>query len=169
MARRRRAFGSINAKPNKAAPKYLEATYPTPARYAADYPGQPKDQTETFRPVTSDAWMRAEAWLAAEKKLIDNGTWTPWRSRKDRRRQSSVTFAQYAAEYVETRRKADGSPLRETTKDKYRQYLRDHLNPILGDKARRPYAPTTYAGGYDSMPVSKDGAGSQSAARCTGY
>lgn len=159
MARKRRAFGSINAKPNKAAPKYLEATYPTPARYAADYPGQPKDQTETFRPATPDAWMRAEAWLAAEKKLIDNGTWTPWRSRKDRRRQSSVTFAQYAAEYVETRRKSDGSPLQETTKDKYRQYLRDHLNPVLGDKAMTAIRPDDIRRWYDSMSVTKDGAG----------
>ena len=159
MARKRRAFGSIKVKPNKAAPKYLEATYPTPDRYAADYPGQPKDQTEPFRPANPDAWMRAEAWLAAEKKLIDNGTWTPWRSRKDRRRQSSVTFAQYAAEYVETRRKADGSPLQETTKDKYRQYLRDHLNPILGDKAMTAIRPDDIRRWYDSMPVSKDGAG----------
>ncbi|WP_416795282.1 hypothetical protein [Bifidobacterium pseudocatenulatum] len=35
---------------------------------------------------------------------------------------------------MEKRRKANNEPIQQTTKEKYQQYLRDYLNPVLGNK-----------------------------------
>ena len=54
------------------------------------------------------------------------------------RESGEVLFRDYAADYVEKRRKANNEPIQQTTKEKYQQYLRDYLNPVLGNK---PIAP----------------------------
>ncbi|OZG64398.1 integrase [Bifidobacterium hapali] len=57
------------------------------------------------------------------------------------------------------RRKGDNQPIRETTKDKYRQYVRDYLNPVLGDLPMASIKPAHIRDWYDSMKVTKDGRG----------
>ena len=60
---------------------------------------------------------------------------------------------------MENRRKGDNKPIRQTTKDKYAQYLRDYLNPVLGYLPMNAIKPANIREWYDSMKVTKDGRG----------
>ena len=51
--------------------------------------------------------------------------------RKNRERRDRVPFKEYAESYVEHRHRRDGNPIQETTKDKYREYLRLYLTPLF--------------------------------------
>ncbi|MFR3303029.1 tyrosine-type recombinase/integrase [Bifidobacterium pullorum] len=156
MARKgkRRQFGKIETKTNRHHGTYYQASYPTPIEAFAEYPGLGQRQYRNFDDATA-----AAGWLGAEKRLIDSGAWTPVRERERKASRSTVTFAEYAASYVETHRKRNGEPLREGTREKYRQYLRDHLNPVLGAKRMTAIRPADIQAWYDGMDVTKDGRG----------
>ena len=156
MARkaRRRSFGKIETKTNRHGNRYYQASYRTPVEAMAERPGLPERQYKNFDDETA-----ANGWLSSEKRLMDAGVWTPVKEREAKARRSDVTFAEYSAQWVENRRKRDGSPLREGTRQKYFQYLRDHLNPVLGDKPMTSIRPADIRVWYDSMTVTRDGRG----------
>jgi len=79
--------------------------------------------------------MDAEGWLRDERRMIENSEWkAPFeRVRAQRRRDVSPTFAEFAEQWVSTRRTAQGRPIRDSTATGYRSVLAHHLLPILGD------------------------------------
>src|SRR5260221_14731974 len=73
-------------------------------------------------PVTFDARIDAEAWLARQRAGIIQGTWLPEAPISSKTKLGSeVTFGAYAESWLATRK------LAATTRDHYRQLLRDHL------------------------------------------
>lgn len=74
----------------------------------------------------------AEAWLAAERALIDRDTWSPPAVRKavaEKREQEAAvnTMRAYAERYLSER------PLRPNTSHNYRALLTSRILPVLGD------------------------------------
>ena len=65
---------------------------------------------DTF--ITRDA---GEIWLSGAWQVIKDGKWKP--------EQATELFGKYAANWVATRRRRDGTPLKESTREKYLQSL----------------------------------------------
>ena len=61
--------------------------------------------------------------------------------------------------FVENRRKKNGEPLAITTKQKYEQYLRDYLIPVLGNKLMGGITPKDIQAWADTMPLGAAGEG----------
>jgi integrase len=111
MARRRagkRQFGSIRALPS--------------GRYQARYTGPGGIVRKA--PVTFDARIDAEAWLARQRGGIIQDTWLPPAEKPADLQE--IAFGAYAASWLATR------PLAQTTRDHYAQLLRDHIAPAFG-------------------------------------
>ncbi len=128
--RKRRAFGKITERPKKQKGRF-EVSYLTPVEYSEQYSGQRERQWNYF-----DTREEAEIWLHQEKRLIELGVWSPVALRKaeaKQRQEQAITFADYAAKWVNARRKADGTPLGDDVIKRYRAMLRRHLNPYFGD------------------------------------
>ncbi len=124
MARRRekRGFGSIR--------RLASGNYQT--RYLA------QSGERVTAPTTFVARMDAEAWLLAERRVVEDAS--SWLSPKDRLADAKLreqlealpTFEDYAERWLEARRSSRGEPLRRTTKDKYRSSLRTNVYPTFG-------------------------------------
>jgi integrase len=113
MARkRRRGFGQLRQLPS--------------GRWQAQYVG-PDGQLHREEKGKSYAeeWQ-AEAWLAAERKKIDLGTWGAVE------RSDGITLKAYADQWLEERR-VKGELLRPRTKALYASLLRRLVYPALGD------------------------------------
>ena len=124
--RKRRAFGQV--KPRG---KVFEVSYLTPAGYGDKFGELSERQYDHFSSIEE-----ADAWLYQEKRLIELGAWSPVAMRKagaKRKREKAITFADYAANWVNARRKPDGTPLGDDVIKRYRAMLRRHLNPYFGD------------------------------------
>lgn len=97
----------------------------------------------------------AEAWLAAEHRLIDLGEWTPPTERAARQEQDGTTFGEYARSWIESRRK-NGQPLKRSTRTMYSGYLANHcaaLEPLPLVAIDRELCDEWYAGlcpGHDT-------------------
>ena len=154
---RRRRFGSMPVKTDaKSGRKYLEARYQPPVSAYSKWPGLPKRITRRF-PVGFET--EAERWLNEAETAIRMDTWQPPRIEEDSRKAEAVTFAQYSAAYLQEHRKANGEPIAPTTRQKYEQYLRDDLLPILGDMTMAAIGPKDIQRWADSMKVGKAGEG----------
>jgi integrase len=123
MARKpaRRTFGSIRQLPSR----HYQARYTDP------------NGVMRKAPVTFDARIDAEAWLARQRGEIVQGTWLPpvsktgvqnlplggeeWTTELD----TDPTFGAYAVSWLRTRKLAT------TTRDHYAQLLRDHILPTF--------------------------------------
>jgi len=106
-------------------------------RHQARYVG-PAGETVTA-PTTFTARIDAEAWLAAERRQVeDPGTWQSPKVRLEQARRKAEaerlpTLRDYAEQWIEQRRNTKGEPLRPLTRDKYRCSLVVHIYPSLGD------------------------------------
>jgi hypothetical protein len=80
--KRRRGWGAIRQLPSR--------------RYQAHYIRP--DLTKHTAPTTFEASIDAESWLAAERRLIEAGTWRPPRDREVTLR--SITLADYSATWL---------------------------------------------------------------------
>lgn len=129
--RQRRHFGSLRTV-TKHGHEYIEASYPTPLEAFSKWPNLPKRQTKTVIP---DFIGEAEAWLSRAERDIKLGAWIPPQQRRETTRRESMTFGEYARRWLDGRRKADGEPIRETTKQKHREALRLYLLPFFGNTA----------------------------------
>lgn len=147
---KRRRFGSIVRRKNKAGVVYYEARYQTPVTAFAKWPGLPKHFSKNF---PEGCEMAADSWLLEAEHAIVRGDWEPPQVEANKSAASRISFAEYAADYVENRRKQNGDPLQRTTKEKYRQYLHDYLLPVLGDKAMGSITPRDIQAWADSMRV----------------
>lgn len=116
-ARSKRGFGSIRRLPS--------------GNYQARYDGPDLGTHNASTTFTTKA--AAESWLAAERRVIDNGEWQPPEKRLELQRKQAETsrkntFEVYAAEFLAERE------LRPTTLREYRRIVDVLLVPILGPK-----------------------------------
>lgn len=128
--RKRRAFGQV-----KPLGRYFEASYPTPVGYGDKFDGLKERQYASF-----GSEEEADAWLYQEKRIIELGAWSPVAMRKaaaKRDKEQSITFAEYARNWVETRRKPDGSPRASGTIKHDRGLLKNHLLKVFGNTPMR--------------------------------
>ncbi len=125
MARRtsKRTFGSLRRLPS--------------GRYQVRYVG-PTGEAVTA-PTTFTARIDAEAWLAAERRRVEEPEgWLAPKLRIEHARREAEdnrlpTLREYAEQWIDQRRNSRGESLRPLTRDKYRTSLRVHIYPSLGD------------------------------------
>lgn len=131
--RPRRSFGALRKLPSK--------------RWQASYMGP--DQERHSASSTFDTRMDAEAWLAAERQLVDDDGWLSpeARQREVRRAQSTgVTVADYASEWLATQ------DLRPLTRMDYGSLLRNHILPGLGSVRLAELSRATVRTWYARLP-----------------
>lgn len=155
---KKRRFGSMPVKTDrKSGTQYIEARYQPPVWAYSKWPGVlPKYICKSF-PLGFE--LEAECWLNRAEAAIIRETWEPPKVKENEKRADRITFAEYATDYVEHRVRRNGDPIRETTKEKYRQYLRDHLLPVLGAKPMGGIMPEDVERWAASMEVGKAGEG----------
>ena len=107
----RRHWGTLRRLPNKS------------RHYQASYIWPPHSQQRHYAPLTFAAKMDAEAWLAAERRTIEQGTWQPPKVRTEAHTARLITLADYADQWIEQR------PLKPRTKSGYQDSLRLHIKP----------------------------------------
>ncbi|OZG67754.1 integrase [Bifidobacterium aquikefiri] len=157
--RQRRSSGRMIQKIGKRGGrtyKYIECSYLTPLWAFEKWPNLPKRQYKTFR---LEQEYDASVWLDNAIQSVENNTWTPPQIAKSRERIHAISFSEYATEYVENHHKRNGEPLQETTKNKYREYLRLYLIPTFGDRAMTAITSDDVQHWYSSFPVRKGGHG----------
>lgn len=151
-----RRFGNIR-KVKKYGNDYLEASYPTPVEAAQENPLLPARITKTVR-----AAYRAdlEVWLAQAEKDIKNGIWEPpLRFKKKNIISATITFKEYAEQYVIEHRKADGSMLAPTTIARHKEWLHRDLYPTFGSRDMRAIKPYDIQQWWENFGVDKAGNG----------
>lgn len=166
MQSQRRKFGRIVVKTthrtvgrNKT-PKtyiYLECSYLTPVSDCWDekyrgITGIPLRQYKTF-PLEDRT--SGEAWLNDAKKAKDARMWVPPQITRVKKKARQTPFRDYASTYIEHKRKRDGSPIAETTRDKYREYLAQVL-PYLGSKPINAITRHDIQNWWDTFPIRTD-------------
>lgn len=118
MTKRKRGFGQLRRLPSK--------------RVQAFYTGP--DTGLHYAPATFDTFEDAEAWLAAERRLISLDEWTPPPAERQKSRHArGITLAEYAGQWLDSHRRSDGKPLKARTLAHYRKLLDTRILPELGD------------------------------------
>ncbi|QYN59887.1 site-specific integrase [Bifidobacterium asteroides] len=159
MGRRakRRRFGSMPVRTDrKSGRRYIEARYQPPVEAYSRWPSLPKRISRRF-PLGFET--EAEKWLNDAETSIRMGIWEPPEAAENAHRADSTTFGEYATDFVRNRRKANGEPIAVTTRQKYEQYLRDYLLPVLGNMPMAAVTPRDIQRWADSMKVGKAGEG----------
>lgn len=131
----RRSFGSIRRLPSN--------------RWQASYVGP--DHRRHTGPTTWTHRTDAEAWLAAERRIIESGTWTPPTDRQRAETAAGQRLGDYAATVIKRRATRSRSPLRPTTRAHYEQTLRLAILPTLGDLPIASITRAKIAAWYDSL------------------
>jgi integrase len=93
-------------------------------RYLASYVGP--DLLRHYAGATYTSKLDAEAWLAAERRLIELDTWSPPAERAAAKRATTIDLDVYAKTWIEQR------PLKPRTRSMYNDLLRLHITPQLG-------------------------------------
>jgi integrase len=117
MAKTRRQFGYVRKLPS--------------GRRQASYIGP--DMDRHYAPFTFDAVIDAEAWLLDERRMIESGKWIA-RSRRAAELEASLppTLRNYAGGWLRSRT-VKGRPLKDRTRDHYRDLLERLIFPPLGE------------------------------------
>lgn len=118
---KRRGFGKLRRLPSKA--------------YQASYVGP--DGIRYTAPHTFTAHIDAEGWLASERRLVTDRTWTPPGLRDTHRR--ATTLAEYAASWLRRR------DLKPTTRQHYRRVLDHFIVPAFGHQPLAAVTPRMVA------------------------
>ncbi|QKE85089.1 site-specific integrase [Arthrobacter sp. NEB 688] len=138
-----------------------QARYSVPTNHPSGRGGQLISAPHTFEPTTygreaARDWLRDE-----ERRLIAEGAqWTTLaeRAETERRqaeREAVITFAEYSAAWLRTRRTRNG-PLQESTRRSYGLWLRKYLLPSLGPLPLDEITPTVVLRWYEqSLPQDK--------------
>lgn len=142
--RDRRRFGQITKLPSG---RYR-------ARYA-DPDGRTTAAGEPVRhnaPHTFESRDDAEVWLGDERRLIESGAWSSPTERRESRRATAPTLADYAPRWLAAR-KVRGRPLADRTRDHYAALLERYILPTFGDVELRAITPEAVTYWYDTaMP-----------------
>ena len=110
----RRKFGSVLVRSARDGHKYVQARYQPPAWAYSKWPDLPRHYTKNF---DADYTAMAEAWLAEQERLIKLGSWEPPRIEKTKELSSTITFREYALDFVQNRRKPNGQRIAPTTRE----------------------------------------------------
>lgn len=131
MTRAKRDFGTIRKRAN--------------GRWQAYYMGP--DQAFHRAPSTFEAKVDAEAWLAAERRLMQNDEWSPSKSRRAKVVRSTEMFGPYAEAWLEQRE------LKPRTRALYRRLLDRFILPAFAEVSLRDITPQvvrTWHSGLDA-------------------
>ncbi|OZG61651.1 integrase [Bifidobacterium myosotis] len=129
---------------------YIEYSFVTPPEAFSKWPELrlPERTRKTF---TESRKLDGEAWLNENLRAIHAGVWVPEKLRKAERRRELITFRQYAVPWVESRKKADGSDLKQTAKQKYRESLNLYLLDFFGDMPMSEITPKDVQRWWDTF------------------
>ena len=133
MTRAKRDFGTIRKRAN--------------GRWQAYYMGP--DQAFHRAPSTFDAKVDAEAWLAAERRLMQNDEWSPSKSRRAKVVRSTEMFGPYAEAWLEQRE------LKPRTRVLYRRQLDRFLLPEFREVSLRDITPQVVRAWYGGLDPTK--------------
>ena len=117
--RGKRDFGTIRKRSN--------------GRWQAFYMGP--DQGFHRAPSTFETKMDAEAWLVAERRLLQNDEWSPAKSRRAKGVRSTEMFGPYAEEWLAQR------DIKPRTRALYRRQLDRFLLPEFGEVSLKNITP----------------------------
>lgn len=123
-----RRFGTIKYRPNKEHPKYISASYPTPIEARELDPTLPERQSRNF-PLSAE--IDARAWLEAARKRIEAGAWQPDRDVRRQKVASTITFGEYFPQWLAARTRADGTPLRASSRSRLERDAANHVLPYF--------------------------------------
>lgn len=152
----RRSFGQLKKIKRKNGYVY-EAKYKTPIEALQDNPQLPEYFTKN---VPAEYKAVAEKWLYDAQVSILAGTWTPPARYKHKSLENaSITFKEYAEQYVANHRKPDGSELAPTTIAKHKEWLTKYLYPIFGEKDIRFISEQDIKDWWNNFGVDKAGNG----------
>lgn len=137
--RPRRGFGAIRQLPS--------------GRIQASFVGP--DLTRYAAPTTFATRMDAEAWLAAERRLMD-AAGSDWRSPKERAQahRAGLTLREWGPVAVD-RRRVRGEPLKPRTRVLYLSLLERVIDPVLGDLPLAAIHPEHVTEFYEGLPADK--------------
>jgi integrase len=164
-AKRRRSFGKKRylTTRSKHPTRYIEASYPTPVEAFGQYPGLKERQYRNF-PI---AWeSQADRWLADAETAIRTQTWKPEATVKAKGKAIATLFGDYADDWIATHRQPNGKALAVTTKQKYGEYLDNHLRAVFGDTPVASITPKMVQDFWDGYPVGANGVGETGRLRC---
>lgn len=133
MTRAKRDFGTIRKRAN--------------GRWQAYYMGP--DQAFHRAPSTFDAKVDAEAWLAAERRLMQNDEWSPSKSRRARVVRSTEMFGPYAEAWLEQRE------LKPRTQALYRRLLDRFVLPAFAEVSLRDITPQVVRAWHSGLDASR--------------
>jgi integrase len=105
----------------------------------------PLDGQRHNAPHTYDNRMDAEAWLADEKRLIDQGTWTAPAERVKAKASNAITVEEYTKKWLAERDLADG------TRELYTTHARKRIYPVLGAVAVSEMTPAVVRAWWAGM------------------
>lgn len=149
--RTRRQFGARKTI-RKHGRDYYEYSYATPADAFDRWPGLP---ARCYKVVAPEFAWEGEAWLTAAQTAMKAGTWTPPQLERKRRERDALTFREFAVDWVEHRKKTDGSDLKETAKQKYRESLDLYLLPYFGGMPLADITPKTVQDWFDAFTTAR--------------
>ena len=112
-------------------------------RWQASYIGP--DLLRHYAPGTYGERMDAEHWLSDERRLVDQGIWTPPKQRAAQRKAHKVTLAEYAQTWIEHRK------IKPSTRTEYKRLMAGPLEP-LGRVALRDISAVTVRSWFASLP-----------------
>lgn len=78
-------------------------------------------------PSTFPTKRAAESWLEAERRLIDDGRWTPPAERAAKAKDAALTLRAYAGPWLKNR------TISRRTRESYDYHLKRNILPVLGD------------------------------------
>lgn len=159
--RQRRSFGKLRTIV-RSGHEYIEASYLTPLWAFGKWPNLPKRQYKIVQPEFE---TEAVAWLNRAEREIKLEAWTPPQLEREEKRRQAVTFSEYAKQWLDSRRRGDGSPIRETTKQKHREALRLYLYPAFGDKRMTDITAKDVQAWWDGFKPERAGEGASLEAR----
>ncbi len=145
----RRAFGSILTHKSNGS-TYYTAVYHSPLNS--------KRITKIF-PYTVEGKIAAAGYLNTVHLQILAGSWQPPAQKHARNSIQHITFDEYWPQWLEERRKADGQPLKESSRNKHLATIRCHLSPYFGRMPLTDITPRDVQDWYDAQHVTADGKG----------
>lgn len=124
-------FGTLSYRPSKEHPTRIVARYRTPVYAFSLWQNLPKVQSKSF-PINQK--RAAEDWLRKAEYEIEERIWIPPQEIKRREIAEQTTLDAYFPEWLENRR-ANGKPLKASTKYGIVKAYENHIKPVLGDIA----------------------------------
>lgn len=132
MKRSKRTFGNI--------------TQLKSGRWQVKYTGP--DGVRRYAPHTFATRIDAEGFIVAKRKEMNRGEWS------DDEPTEKVTFADYTKRWLANRQVA-GRPIKDRTREHYRQILDDHLLPVFAARLLSTIKPKDVRDWYESALVDR--------------